>query len=113
MAKCRNVPAELMKELRRIATAGNDPGVTRLAEIMAIPRRQWWEWEQKGGSTVQAYALVGLAFQLGGANRAYRTLQHLAQSEIPLMGLRAYLHERWRQGLLGESMEQLEARLDG
>jgi DNA-binding transcriptional regulator YiaG len=83
------IPPEVMAELRRAATMVEDrktgelKPVTqpRAAHFLGVARRTIQQWEQTGGKLHDAYALIGLAFRLGGELRSLRCLEILAQLE--------------------------------
>lgn len=82
----RPVPGPLMRDLRRAALSSRRYGSRRAtqeraAALLVASARNLYEWEKHGSTVAHAYAYVGLAYRLGGQDRAARVLQLLAQLE--------------------------------
>jgi len=73
------VPAAVMRDLRLAALGTRKATQGTAARLLGCGERTVWGWEQVGGSGPQGYAYVGLAWRIGGDDRAARVLSVLAQ----------------------------------
>jgi len=81
------VPAEVMQALReslptRTWSGGGMVIQARVAYGLGVHPRTLGRWEEGGAPVSNAWAYVGLAFRLGGAEAAKHTLEVLSQSEL-------------------------------
>jgi len=80
-------PAAVMRALRLTLpvpswSSARNLTQSRVAYALRVHPRTVGRWEEDGAPIPHAWAYVGLAFRIGGADAARRTLTTLTQSEL-------------------------------